>query len=1071
MTKVYQHPTAGQIIIGASKGASRRVPKPAGIAPGAAGTIPDQVITQGGGPATVALATYFTGTALTFALQAPVTGVSLAGSTLTISDTSVLASASVTVVASNAFGPSATQSFSRTVNAPAAGGSISVTEWPRDRFAFDSGAWRGENNADIPVRITASAGEVIQARLVPTDGGAASAWTDVGTANGAANQLVGHLSSRKRSSPCLLQVRLKAAPATTAITGYSITIGHVVAIWGQSEHAQWQTPGTAGTPPTPETLSIKHAVMALKSRWASGRRSTAALKVPGVDALPAGMSRAGTDITITGTILLLNNWDFTGFKASVGAGGYVELASDCVFGERTGLANIDTYLFANVGGTVRQVEYCDVTGWDGFPNDAYGGNALGAPKAFRAEITGSGANIQTGNIVTVRRCRFTNLPSDAIKITGCQSEPQVVEWNYFGPAVAYGNDRAAYDPGRTYVLGECADNGGETYILKVASSLGVAPPAGLTSGNANWAWTDPHSDTMQFPAAKNGAIIRFNYIEQIETPRNRGINSSIYLARDANNNDRLFDKVHVEWNYMPFTLGSFGAAIRTSNGSGTNIVTPTIRNNWIGRRASGANPYLKTDNSLAFEWGGNVGLDTGSLITAASLTNAIDVAALPEYADGRITHLWQDRSLGSGAAGIRTRVSTNATPYTSALAAITNAVLSVVGDDFVTFVHHTVSGTDWPDVLNDITANRGWSNDEALHLHATGNGLSRVGAVYASWYAAPSTYKDDYGKVWAAAFLGRNTDGSAVTTPVTVTYGVGGGSQVTFQRTLAQLYDWTYTRAILPDAHQFAISPNSTPIAWSEGANINTGIPSNLRDKRRSSTSVRIMQALPAMQPYFTMRPFAPNGYHTGFPATAGSHDPAGASHMDEAHPNRYEDRGQNTFARMSAYAILQAANLLPIPVPEFDQVTLMTDASVLRVGSSAGPIITSRTKHAEASISDTSATDHHTDVMGFEYSGAPVHQALLKPDGKVYVYPRGGTLPTSGPTIPNGAFTPGSTGMTFGMGGATGGLVHPSDNLADLERNYPLVDFGLLGIDGVPVRAIPTALQGAHPTGSFTVP
>lgn len=945
------------------------------------------------------------------------------------------------------------------------GGSLSVSEWPRDRFAFDSGAWRGENNADIPVRITASAGEVIQARLVPTDGGVASAWTDVGTASGGAGQLVGYLSTRKRSSPCLLQVRLKATPATTATTSYSVTIGHIVAIWGQSEHAQWQTPGTAGTPPTPETLSIKHAVTALKNRWATGRRSTVALKVPGVDALPAGMSRSGTDITITGTLSELKDWDFTGYKVSVDAGGSVTWLHDCIFGERTGLANIDTYLFVKVGGTVDLVEFCDVTGWDGLPNPTYGGNAMGAPKAFRAEITGSGAGIQVGDLKNTRRCRFTNLPSDAMKITGCQSEPQAVEWNYFGPAVAYGNDRAAYSAGRTYVQGECCDNGGETYICKVATSLGVAPPAGLTSGNTNWAWTDPHSDALQFPAAKNGAIVRMNYIEQIETLRNRGITSSIFLARDANANDRQFDQVLIEWNYLPFTVGSFGAAIRTSNGSGTNITTPTIRNNWVGRRAAGANPYLKTDNTLAFEWGGNRAIDTDALIDAASLTNAIDVAALPEFADGRITHLWQDRSLGSGAAGIRTRVSTNAQPYTSALAAITNAVLSVVGDDYVTFVHHTVSGTDWVDVLNDITANRGWANDEALHLHATGNGLARVGALYASWYAAPSGYKDDYGKVWAAAFLGRNTDGSAVTTPVTVTYGAGGASQVTFNRTLAQLYDWTYTKAILPDAHQFAITAASSPMTWSESGT------SNHKDKRRSSMSARAMQALPAMSGYFTMRPFAPNGYHSGFPATAGNHDPAGTAHSDEPHPNRYEDRGQNTFARMSAYAILQAANLLPIPVPEFDEVTLKTDASVLRVGSSAGPIITSRTKNAEASISDTSATDHWTDVMGFEYSGAPVYQALLKPDGKVYVYPRSGTLPASGPVIPNGTFTPGSTGMTFGMGGATGGLVHPTDNLANLERNWPLVDFGLLGIDGVPVRAVPTALQGAHPTGTFTVP
>ena len=1064
MTLTYQHPTSGQIVIGASRAASRHMAV-VHVPPGTAGTIPDQVATQGAGSATVNVAGYFTGDALSFALQSAVAGVSIAGSVVTISDASVLAAATVTVVASSAFGASVTQSFAREVKAPAAGGSLSVTEWPRDKFAFDSGAWRGENNANVPVRVTATSGEVIQARLVPTDGGVASAWTDVGTANGSAGQIVGTLPSRKRSSPCQLQVRLKATPATTAITSYSVTIGHIVAVWGQSEHAQWND-FLAGQP-TPETISIKHAVMALKNPWATGRRSKATLKVPGVDTLPAGITRSGTNIEITGTIAELKDWDFTGYKVWGKSGGSVAWLHDCIFGERAGLANIDTYLFVEVGSSV-SVEYCDFTGWDGLPNLAYGGNMLGASKAARAEILGSGAGITVGTL-HVRRCRFTNLSSDAIKLTGCASGPQVIEWNYFGPAVAYGNDRAAYDPVRTYLLGECCDNGGETYVCKVASSLGVAPPAGTTSGNTNWAWTDPHSDQIQTPAAKNGGLIRFNYIDHLSTARNRGINASVYLARDANAADRQYDKVYVEWNYLTFTVGVNGAPIITAPGSGTNITIPTIRNNWIGRRAaSSSNSYLKDGSlNLAFEFGGNRAMDTDAPIPASTYSNAIDVAALPEFADGRITHLWQDPALGAGAAGIRTRVSTNATPYTPALAAITNAVLSVVGDDFVTFVHHTRSGTTFEECLND-SVKRPWVNDYQLHLHATGNGLSPVGAVYSSWYAAPSSYKDEYGEVWTTAFLGRNLAGTAVTTPVTVSHG---STSTTFQRTFALLYDWTYTKAILPDPHIFVITSNSTPIAWSEGANINTGVPSNLRDKRRCLSSIRAVQALPALSGYFTMRPFAPNGYHSGFPQTAGNYDPAGTGHGDEPHPNKFEDRGQNTFARLSAYAILQAANLLPIPVPEFDEVTLKTDASVLRVGSSAGPIITSRTKNAEASISDTSATDHWTDVMGFEYSGAPVYQALLKPDGKVYVYPRSGTLPTSGPTIPNGTFTPGSTGMTFGMGGATGGLVHPTDNLANIERNWPLVDFSLLGIDGVPVRAVPTALQGAHPTGTFTVP
>ena len=99
MTLTYQHPTSGQIVIGASRAASRHMAV-VHVPPGTAGTIPDQVATQGAGSATVNVAGYFTGDALSFALQSAVAGVSIAGSVVTISDASVLAAATVTVVAS-----------------------------------------------------------------------------------------------------------------------------------------------------------------------------------------------------------------------------------------------------------------------------------------------------------------------------------------------------------------------------------------------------------------------------------------------------------------------------------------------------------------------------------------------------------------------------------------------------------------------------------------------------------------------------------------------------------------------------------------------------------------------------------------------------------------------------------------------------------------------------------------------------------------------------------------------------------------------------------------------------------
>lgn len=923
---------------------------------------------------------------------------------------------------------------------PVGGGSLSVTEWPRNGFAFDTGAWRGENNADIPVRITATAGEVIQARLVPTDGGVASAWTDVGTASGGADQLVGYLSTRKRSSRCLLNVRLKNAPATTAITTNAIEIGHIVAVWGQSEHAQWNVPAAgAGTPPTPETLAIRNAVDALQYSWACGRRSNAALKVPGVDAFPTGVSRTGNRINIGPLAqgLVLEDWDFSGHEVYATPGSHVAAIRNCLLGESAGLTNCSVYIFAEVGSIIELVEYNDVFGWDGLSDIANG--VLGADKAIRADITGSGAGIQVGDIYCIRRNRFKNLPADTIKLTGCQDRPQIIEWNYFGEPLAYGNDQALHDMGRTYVYGEVAlDGAGEAWICKVATSLGVAP----VGGSPDWSFNDPHSDTIQTPAAKNGAIIRHNYFNQIETPRNRGLNGTLYLARDANANDRQYDQVRVEWNILNITQGTNGSSIIAFIGSGTNWTRPMIRNNWIGRRAASFAPYLKNNNT-AMDFGGNIALDTGLPITAASISpNMVDTPALPEFADGRVTHWWHDPTVGAGAAGVLQRVSTNATPYAAGLSAITNAVLSVVGDDFVTFVHHTATGTTFVECLNDDPG-RPWNNDFQLHQTVTGSGLCNVGVVYSSWYAAPSGFSDDYGEVWIGCYLGKDLSGNDLTTPATINYGFG--SSVTIQRTFALLYDWTYTKAILPDAHRFDVQSGTE--TWSESN-------ANLKNKRRCTESIRLAQELAPVAGFFAPRPFAPNAYHNGFPSTAGNYDPAGVSHSDEPHPNRYADEGQNKFARMTAYAILQAGGLLPIPVPEFDEVTLKTDLTVMRVGSTAGPVTTTRAKNSETL---PTGQPYYTEVACFEYGSLPVHQADLGSDGKVYVYPRSGSLPTSG--------------MTFAMGGASGTLIKPGDNVADLERDYPIVDFNLFGIDGVPVRQVPTALQGTHPTGTFTVP
>lgn len=91
-----------------------------GLAPSTVGSIPTQTVTQNAGDRVINLDLYFSGTSLTYSLQSAVAGVSISSNLLTIVDDNLLSSATVTVLASNAFGPDVSQVFSRSVIAASA---------------------------------------------------------------------------------------------------------------------------------------------------------------------------------------------------------------------------------------------------------------------------------------------------------------------------------------------------------------------------------------------------------------------------------------------------------------------------------------------------------------------------------------------------------------------------------------------------------------------------------------------------------------------------------------------------------------------------------------------------------------------------------------------------------------------------------------------------------------------------------------------------------------------------------------------------------------------------------------
>ncbi|MDW4550099.1 LamG-like jellyroll fold domain-containing protein [Defluviimonas sp. D31] len=119
---------------------------------------------------------------------------------------------------------------------PPPAGALSLTAFSRDRTIFDSGAGFGRALAAVPVRGTGTPGAVVEARAVSLDdgGAATTAWTEIATIGGAGTWS-GALTVARSSSWFRPEVRLKALPGIAAQGAARFGVGHVIAIWGQSE--------------------------------------------------------------------------------------------------------------------------------------------------------------------------------------------------------------------------------------------------------------------------------------------------------------------------------------------------------------------------------------------------------------------------------------------------------------------------------------------------------------------------------------------------------------------------------------------------------------------------------------------------------------------------------------------------------------------------------------------------------------------------------------------------------------------------------------------------------------------
>ncbi|MEM7470458.1 MAG: hypothetical protein AAF340_03835 [Pseudomonadota bacterium] len=110
---------------------------------------------------------------------------------------------------------------------------ITINNFSRDMTLFDSGAAFGRAEAEVALGGTGTPGETVEIRILP-EGGAPTDWEVFGVIDAGGNWSGNRVFGR---GPDWLRVeaRIQSEPVTRATTGHRFGVGHVIALWGQSE--------------------------------------------------------------------------------------------------------------------------------------------------------------------------------------------------------------------------------------------------------------------------------------------------------------------------------------------------------------------------------------------------------------------------------------------------------------------------------------------------------------------------------------------------------------------------------------------------------------------------------------------------------------------------------------------------------------------------------------------------------------------------------------------------------------------------------------------------------------------
>lgn len=352
----------------------------------------------------------------------------------------------------------------------------------------------------------------------------------------------------------------------------------------------------------------------------NGRSSTATLKVPGSDALPAGWSIAGNLVNINAPFSGdIENWDFRGKKLTV----YTPIGAvrQNLFGE-TVASGISFYVEVYVGGRISILEYNDFTGPFGLD---------GAGGAIKCRNDNGGALVQFGEIPTIRFNHFEGYGSDAIKAVGSyDTAGQIIEWNYFGVPVNQPQITAlVYSAAVSYALGAYVidlPNNRRGMISLTSSNLGNPVPTGTVS-NANWRVIDAHGDAITVESAVNKITIRNNLFDWIPDPEGplgpyntQGLNNVYRISRNTGSASKI-DAIEITNNVSRCgnALTQDGYPIQVSAGVVTNFNGPiSFVDNWMDFNGNSAYFHPSTDGWVN-TWTNNRNATTDAVITGPTL--------------------------------------------------------------------------------------------------------------------------------------------------------------------------------------------------------------------------------------------------------------------------------------------------------------------------------------------------------------------------------------------------------------------------------------------------------------------